>query len=50
VHDTKGETVAQWTFTDAWCSKLVTSTLKAGANDVLMEEATIVMNAFERTK
>jgi phage tail-like protein len=50
LHDTKGDTVAQWTFTDAWCSKLVTSTLKAGANDVLMEEATIVMNAFERTK
>lgn len=50
MHDTKGAPVAQWTFTDAWCSKLVTTTVKAGANDVLMEEATVVMNGFERTK
>ena len=50
MHDTAGAPVAQWNFTEAWCSKLVTSSMKAGANEVLMEEATVVMTGFERVK
>ena len=42
--------VAQWTFKEAWCSKLNVSSVGAGKNEVVMEEATIVMTSFERAK
>ena len=48
--DTDMAPVAKWTFKDAWCSKLTTSSVGAGKNEVVMEEATIVMTSFERTK
>jgi len=48
--DTDGEPVAEWTFQDAWCSKLTVSSVGAGKNEVVMEEATIVMSGlFERS-
>jgi phage tail-like protein len=42
--------VARWNFVNAWPSKLSTGSLKAGSNDVVTEEATIVMESFERVK
>ena len=48
--DTDMAPIAQWKFTNAWCTKLVTSSVGAGKNEVVMEEATIVMTSFERTK
>src|SRR2546421_1501427 len=48
--DTDMAPVAKWTFKDAWCSKLTTGAVGAGKNEVVMEEATIVMTAFERTQ
>ncbi|MFN8518224.1 MAG: phage tail protein [Chloroflexota bacterium] len=43
-----GSEVARYNFTNAWISKISTGTLKAGANEVLMEEASLVCEAFER--
>lgn len=48
LSDTDLGKVAQYTFQNAWCSKLTTSSLGAGKNEVVMEEATIVMTTFER--
>jgi len=42
--------VGRYNFTNAWPSKISTSTLKAGSNDVLMEEVTIVCEEIERVK
>jgi phage tail-like protein len=42
--------IARWNFINAWPSKLTTGSLKAGSNDVVTEEATIVMEGFERVK
>ena len=43
-----GSEVARYNFTNAWVSKVSTGTLKAGANEVLMEEASLVCESFER--
>ena len=43
-----GTEVARYNFTNAWISKVSTGTLKAGANEVLMEEASLVCESFER--
>mgnify|MGYP000392024318 CR=1 FL=1 len=43
-----GSEVARYNFTNAWISKISTGTLKAGANEVLMEEASLVCEHFER--
>jgi phage tail-like protein len=42
-----GTEVARYNFKGAWVSKLEVGTLKAGANEVLPETATIVTEAFE---
>ena len=43
-----GTEVARYNFTNGWISKLEVGTLKAGANEVLPETATIVTEALER--
>ncbi len=43
-----GTEVARYNFTNAWISKISTGTLKAGANEVLMEEASLVCESIER--
>jgi phage tail-like protein len=43
-----GAEVARYNFTNAWVSKVTTGTLKAGANEVLMEEASLVCESFVR--
>ena len=43
-----GSEVARYNFTNAWISKISTGTLKAGANEVLMEEASLVCESFTR--
>ncbi len=43
-----GTEVARYNFTNAWVSKVSTGTLKAGANEVLMEEASLVCESFIR--
>jgi phage tail-like protein len=43
-----GSEVARYNFTGAWISKISMGTLKAGANEVLMEEASMVCETFER--
>lgn len=43
-----GSEVARYNFTNAWISKISTGTLKAGATDVIMEEATIQTESIER--
>ena len=43
-----GSEVCRYNFTNAWISKISTGTLKAGANEVLMEEASLVCESFTR--
>jgi len=43
-----GTEVARWNFMNAFPSKVSVSTLKAGANEVLMEEVSIVTENVER--
>ena len=45
-----GEEVGRYNFINAWPSKISTSTMKAGSNDILMEEVTIVCEELERVK
>ena len=40
--------VARYNFNNAWVSKITTGTLKAGSNEVLMEEVSIVCEQLER--
>jgi phage tail-like protein len=42
--------VGRYNFINAWPSKVSMSALKAGANEVLMEEVTIVCEELERVK
>jgi phage tail-like protein len=42
--------VSRYNFVNAWPSKVSASTLKAGSNDILMEEVTIVCEELERVK
>ena len=48
LSDTDSKKVAMWKFENAWCSKLTTSAVGAGKNEVVTEEATIVMTHFSR--
>lgn len=50
LFDFEGGEVARWNFTNAWPSKMTVSSLKAGSNDVVTEEATIVTESCERVK
>ena len=43
-----GTEVARYNFENAWISKITTGALKAGANEVLMEEASLVCESFKR--
>jgi phage tail-like protein len=43
-----GSPVARYHFENGWPSKIVVGQLKAGANDVLMEEVTIVCEHIQR--
>jgi phage tail-like protein len=43
-----GTEVARYNFTNAWISKITMGTLKAGANEILMEEASLVCESFAR--
>jgi phage tail-like protein len=43
-----GSEVARYNFNNAWVSKISASTLKAGSNEVLMEEVSIVTESLER--
>jgi phage tail-like protein len=48
LKDYSGGEVARYNFTNGWISKLEVGTLKAGANEVLPETATIVTESIER--
>jgi phage tail-like protein len=50
LYDYEAGEIARWNFVNAWPSKLAMGSLKAGSNDVVTEEATIVMEGFERVK
>src|SRR5713226_3408173 len=50
LYDFENGEIARWNFVNAWPSKLSTGALKAGSNEVVTEEATIVMESFERVK
>jgi phage tail-like protein len=50
VYGYDNQEVSRWNFINAWPSKVSTSALKAGANEVLMEEVTIVCEELERVK
>jgi phage tail-like protein len=50
VHGYDNQEVSRFNFINAWPSKVSTSALKAGANEVLMEEVTIVCEELERVK
>jgi phage tail-like protein len=43
-----GTEVARYNFVNGWVSKISASTLKAGSNEVLMEEVSIVTESIER--
>jgi phage tail-like protein len=43
-----GSPVARYHFENAWCSKISVGGLKSGANEVLMEEVTIVCERLQR--
>jgi len=42
--------VGRYNFVNAWPSKVAMSALKAGSNEILMEEVTIVCEELERVK
>ena len=48
LKDFEDAEVARYNFNNAWVSKISTGTLKAGANEVLMEEASIVCEDIQR--
>lgn len=50
LYDYEAGEIARWNFVNAWPSKLTTSGLKAGSNELVTEEATIVMESLERVK
>jgi phage tail-like protein len=50
VYSYDNQEVSRYNFTNAWPSKVTTSAMKAGANEVLMEEVTIVCEELERVK
>ncbi|SRR6266849_6268896 len=50
IHSYDNEEVGRYNFVNAWPSKVTTSALKAGANEIVMEEVTIVCEELERVK
>lgn len=50
LYDYEGSEVGRYNFVNAWPNKVAMGTLKAGANEVLMEEVTIVCEELERVK
>ncbi len=50
LYDYEYGEVARWNFENGWVSKLTTGGLKAGSNEVVTEEATIVCEDLKRTK
>lgn len=48
MYDSALQPMAQWTFINAWPSKLVGPTTNAGSNDPAVEEVTIVHEGYER--
>jgi phage tail-like protein len=50
MHDDQGEVVASWEFINAWPSKITGPSVKADANEIGVEEVTIVHEGFERTQ
>jgi phage tail-like protein len=50
LFDYEHNEVGRYNFVNAWPSKVSMSALKAGSNEVLMEEVTIVCEELERVK
>jgi phage tail-like protein len=50
LHDYSYGEVSRYNFVNAWPSKVSMSSLKAGSNELLMEEVTIVCEELERVK
>ncbi len=50
VYDYSNSEVTRYNFVNAWPSKVTTSALKAGANEIVTEEVTIVCEELERVK
>ena len=48
LYDYADGEVTRYNFTNGWVSKVTMGTLKAGSNEVLMEEITIVCEGLER--
>lgn len=48
MYDYEGKEVSRYNFTNAWPSKISISAMKAGSNEVLMEEVTLVTEEVER--
>jgi phage tail-like protein len=50
MYDYTNTEVSRYNFINAWPSKVTTSALKAGANEIVTEEVTIVCEELERVK
>lgn len=50
LHGYDFQEVSRYNFVNAWPSKITTSALKAGSNEIVMEEVTIVCEDLERVK
>src|SRR6266851_4767989 len=50
MYDYGNQEVSRYKFMNAWPSKVTTSALKAGANEIITEEVTIVCEELERVK
>jgi len=50
MYDRAGTAVAEWTFDNAWPSKITGPSLKSDSNDYGIEEITIVHEGMKRTK
>ncbi len=50
LYDYTNQEVGRYNFVNAWPSKVTTGALKAGANEIVTEEVTIVCEELERVK
>lgn len=50
MHDDQGKVVAAWEFVNAWPSKITGPSIKSDANEIGVEEVTIVHEGFDRTQ
>lgn len=50
MHDDQGKVVASWEFVNAWPSKITGPSVKSDANEIGVEEVTIVHEGFQRTQ